>query len=141
MTHREWRTAVSAALLAFGLAVLAGCAPSAESDVLASGEAAELPATATEDQRQNIVPTSVRLLGEDADGARYYVAEGAEVEGATAPICLLVDGWENGPIMGCGSMPLEIGSGTSRARLHVDYAADGSEPGEHIGDYLVVFAG
>lgn len=127
--------------MALGVVLLAGCAPSAEDDVLSSGESAELPATATAEQVQSVVPDSVRLLGEDANGARYYVAAGAEVEGHTPPICLFVDGWENGPMMGCSELPLTIGSGRSSATLQINYAPESGESGERIGDYLVVFPG
>lgn len=109
--------------------------------MLASGESSSLPDSATPDQEQSVVEDTVRLLGEDADGTRYYVAEGAEVDGQPSPLCLIADGWQDGPLMGCSRLPIEIGSGATRARLQVDYAMDDSDAGERIGDYLVVFSG
>lgn len=115
------------------IALLAGCTASATDEVLASGDAAIVPASATSDLAETIVDDSLRRLGEDSEGHTYYVAEAAD---PATGLCILIDGLDDGPVLGCGAMPLTVSSGGVSARLSINMTPVDS--GERIGDFLVV---
>lgn len=124
------------ALVLGAITLLTGCVNAPTVDVLASGESAPLPESVGPDQLDTVVPDSARLLGEDSEGHTYYVVEAREQAGL-GRICLVIDGVDHGPVMGCGAMPIEVDTDGVRARLSVEVTPE--EDGEKIGEYLRVF--
>lgn len=136
MNRTHLRPLMCGALALGAIAVLAGCVNAPTVDVLASGESAPLPASVGPDQLDTVIPDTARLLGEDSEGHTYYVVE-ARAQAGMGSICLVIDGVDHGPMMGCGAMPIEVGTDGVRARLSVEVTPE--EDGEKIGEYLRVF--
>ncbi|MGH8955272.1 MAG: hypothetical protein ACRDVF_09680 [Microbacterium sp.] len=136
MNRSRLRPLVSAALVLGAVALLAGCVNAPTVDLLTSGESARLPESVTSDQLETVVPDTARLLGEDSEGHTFYAVEASD-ESGLGRVCLVIDGVENGPVMGCGAMPIEVETAGVRARLSVEVVPEDS--GEKIGDYLRVF--
>lgn len=124
------------ALVLGAITLLTGCVNAPTTDVLSSGEAAPLPESVGADQLDTVLPDTARLLGEDSEGHTHYVVEAREQAGL-GRICLVIDGVDHGPMMGCGAMPIEVGTGGVRARLSVEVVPE--QDGEKIGEYLRVF--
>ncbi|WP_314094799.1 hypothetical protein [Microbacterium foliorum] len=140
MSRSRLRPSMCAVLALGAITLLSGCMNAPTVDVLASGESAPLPASVGADQRDSVVPDTARLLGEDSEGHTYYVVEAREQTGLGS-ICLVIDGVDHGPMMGCGAMPIEVGTDGVRARLSVEVTPEqsGEKSGEKIGEYLRVF--
>lgn len=131
------RTGASGALIIAGIIGLSACIPPPDQQILESGSPAEIPPSMTPDQVDMVDADGIRFLGEDSDGHAFYIAPQSDDATAGSGICLLIDGIENGPILGCGSVPFAVGGGGVNARLTMFPEED--EGGERVGDHLVVF--
>ena len=130
------RTGAGGALVIAGVIVLSACVPPPDQQILESGSPAETPSSMTPDQIEMVDADGIRFLGEDSDGHAFYIAPQTDEATAGSGICLLIDGIEDGPILGCGSVPFAVGGGGVHARLTM-FPEEG-DGGEQVGDHLVV---
>ena len=137
MNRTVRRTGATGALVISGILALSSCVAPPDQQLLESGSAAEIPASMTPDQVEMVDADGIRFLGEDSDGHAFYIAPRRDPAAWGPGLCLLIDGIEDGPMLGCGTAPLEVGGGGVRARLTMFPEED--EGGERVGDHLVVF--
>ena len=94
--------------------------------------------SSTEEVLPGVVEDTVRFLGEDSVGWRYFAAKAA-VDGERAKTCLVIDALDSGPFAACGedALPDEVGIGDVAVTV-TDGTAAVAGTGEQVGDYLFV---
>ncbi len=109
MNRTVRRTGATGALVIAGILALSSCVAPPDQQLLESGSAAEIPASMTPDQVEMVDADGIRFLGEDSDGHAFYIAPRRDPAAWGPGLCLLIDGIEDGPMLGCGTAPLEVG--------------------------------